>query len=370
MGIGSLSPVAAELPASLDGHSMAMEYRVDNGDMFTNLKIDVITFKYVSDSAKGNPLYRLDGMLGWYNNLYLLEAPLAEYDAAAGLLYIHPGQSVIDRDEMTWQIYNMVDDYDMNAMPVILRADNDGIFRHVSSGKIDGESISSTGMVIGTYSEEVDEDTGEPYVYMLYMLQSPVIHPYNGSMDYKFVAQNGKEFSQKSVIYTYVDGLNLIFHNWSDSGFEYKMFFTIDAAARTVTATNQACLYDPDMLGECVLGAATEEGAPIYNDEGGHTLQGTFTTETIDGKEQTVIHFPVWGCFNDRGTNFFVPTTDTVVYPGYDILNAASVTSPTITVAADGDTEYYTPEGIRVTTPSTGMYIVRQGGKVSKVLVK
>lgn len=338
--------------------------------MFTNLKVDVITFNYVADSAKGNPLYRLDGMLGWYNKLYVLDAPLAEYDAAAGLLYIHPGQSVIDRDEITWQIYNMVDDYDMNEMPVILRMDAEGIFRHVSAGKIDGETISSTGMVIGSYSDEIDEDTGEPYTYMLYILQSPVIHPYNGSMEYKFVAQNGKEYGQKSVIYTYVDGMNLIFHNWSDAGFGYKMFFTIDGTAGTVTATNQACLYDPDMLGECILGAATDEGAPIYNEEGGHTLQGTFTTETIDGKEQTVIRFPVWGCFNDRGTNFFVPTTDTVVYPGYDILNATHVAAPVAFDASGAQAEYYTPQGVRVAEPAAGMYIMRQGGKVSKVLVK
>lgn len=38
--------------------------------------------------------------------------------------------------------------------------------------------------------------------------------------------------------------------------------------------------------------------------------------------------------------------------------------------AGEGEAEYYTLQGIRVERPSTGLYIVRQGGKVSKVYVK
>lgn len=38
--------------------------------------------------------------------------------------------------------------------------------------------------------------------------------------------------------------------------------------------------------------------------------------------------------------------------------------------AGEGEAEFYTLQGVRVERPSTGMYIVRQGGKVSKVYVK
>ena len=38
--------------------------------------------------------------------------------------------------------------------------------------------------------------------------------------------------------------------------------------------------------------------------------------------------------------------------------------------AADAPAEYYNMQGIRVAEPTTGLYIVRQGNKVSKQLIR
>lgn len=357
---------SAQYPEDLDGMKMAMEYRADNWDMFTNVKIDQITFRKISNMENA---YRLDGMLGWYNNLYRLDSPLAIYDPAEGLLSVLPAQDVIARDDITWQICNMANDEECNNMPVMFRFDNYGILHHVRSTRIDGQGYTSTGFCICA-DGDIDPETGEPELLMLYMLLDPVIHPYNGKMTYNFVAQNGKEFAQSSVVYTFVHGSNLIIRNWSDTGFGYDVFFTIDAEKHTLTATNQAILFDPDMLGECTLSEADASGMAILDTDNSLVLRGTYTNQIIDGKEQTVATFPTWGCFSEYGTNFFVPTTNTKLYLGYDIANPPAGINTIAASDPETEAEYFTIEGIRVDKPGKGLYIVRKGGTTSKIIIK
>lgn len=362
---------AVDAPQSLQDLNMAMEYRADNGDIFTNLKVDPISFRPAGTADNGNPLYALEGMLGWYNKAYLLDPPVAEYDSEEGVLIVLPGQEVIERDGIRWLLYNMEDEENMDGKGIFFRLDNDGIFRHISSGLYRGTRITSFGFGIATEPQLIP-DTTEEEILLLYVLGKPSIQPYNGHMEYSFVAQNGMEYAQQSVIYSKVDGLNWIVRNWSDSGFEFDIFFTIDPEAKTVTATNQTCLDDPDMLGECILGEATRDGSPILNSDGKYSLQGTFNViGGTDGKTMlTDLYFPIWGCFNERGYNFYVPTTNTVVHLNYDILNPESIVGAIAEDMMEAPEEYFDLQGRRVTNPADGLYIRRVGSKSEKIVIK
>lgn len=362
---------AVEAPQSLEDLTMAMEYRADNGDMFTNLKVDPISFRPAGIADNGNTLYTLDGMLGWYNKAYLLEPPVAEYDSEEGVLIVLPGQEVIERDGIRWLLYNMEDEENMDGKGIFFRLDNDGIFRHISNGLYRGTRITSFGFGIATEPQLIPGTTEEE-ILLLYVLGTPSIQPYNGNMEYSFVAQNGKEYAQRSVIYSKVDGLNWIVRNWSDSGFEFDIFFTIDPEAKTVTATNQTCLDDPDMLGECILGEATRDGSPVLTPDGKYSLQGTFEVKAgTDGKTMlTDIYFPVWGCFNERGYNFYVPTTNTVAHLNYDILDPESSVGTVAWDMTDTPAEYFDLQGRRVANPAGGLYVRRIGSKTEKIVIK
>ena len=51
--------------------------------------------------------------------------------------------------------------------------------------------------------------------------------------------------------------------------------------------------------------------------------------------------------------------------------NAAAVEGVGVDVLeAEGPAEYYNMQGVRVAEPTTGLYIVKQGNKVSKQLIR
>ena len=51
-------------------------------------------------------------------------------------------------------------------------------------------------------------------------------------------------------------------------------------------------------------------------------------------------------------------------------IRMAGVDEVGVDAAAEGDVEYYDLSGVRVVNPESGIYIRRQNGKTSKVLVK
>ena len=355
---GGSTAFGADYPVSLDGKSLSMEYRADTWEIFTNVEVDRVTFE-LKDGSENT--YRLNGFLSWLNSAYILEMPEATYNPEEGRLYIESGQEIVTRYDMNWALCNMADEEYINTLPIIFQLDEEGVFRHVSSGTYDGSDYCSIGMVLAA------EEPGDPLlgtedeIYMLYLFRSPKFHPYNGSMSYAFVAQNGNEYFMSCDVYTEVNGNNVMMRNWSNTGFDYNVFFTIDPVNKTLTATNQPVLYDPDMMGECVLSEASANGSVIKNGAD-YRLQGVFTNEEIDGKVQTVATFPTWGCFDEYERNFFVPTTDTIVYFGYDITNPREAGVGGVAEEKAGeDDSYYTLDGVRVVNPEPGKLYVNKG---------
>lgn len=363
--VGGMSAMAADYPATLDGATMSMAYRADTWEIFTNLQVDRITFEPVADRPD---TYQLKGFLSWLNPSYVLGYPEATYNPEEGRLYIESGQEIVTRYEYDWSLCNMADEENMNTLPIIFQLDDDGIFRQVTGGTYEGDPYCSICMVLTALQP------GDPYygtedeIVMLYLFREPLFHPFNGSMSYAFVAQNGNEFQMECDIYYEINGNNVMMRNWSNTGFDYNVFFTIDPENHTLTATNQACLYDPDMMGECILSAASPAGSLITNG-GDYYLQGTFAVETIDGETRTVASFPTWGCFDDRDRNFFVPTNDTKVYFPEDITNPTPNAVGRVDVDNESPVEYFTLDGIKVVNPQPGrIYIMRQGSTAKKVI--
>ena len=357
--------MAQDYPESLEGQELCLQYRADTWEVFTNLQVDKVTFRRANNFDPNR--YVMEGFMGWYTQTYMLADPVVTYDPAEGRIYIESGQEIVTRYDLDWALCNMADEENMNTLPIIFQLNADGVFEHVSKGTYEGNPYVSIGMVLVA---EIPADPiygTEEELGMLYLFRDPSFHPFNGHMDYAFVAQNGQQYRNTCYVDTEVHGDNLIMHNWSNTGFDYNVFFTIDKEAGTLTATNQVCMYDPDMMGECTLSEATANGAPVLTG-GEYVLQGSFTTEIIDGVAQTVARFPIWGCFDDRDRNFFVPTTDTVLYVGYDITSKKSG-ADSVEMQEDLAPEYYTIDGMRVLNPGRGLYIVKRGSKTTKEFI-
>ena len=372
------APLASwECEDALDGVSMALQYRVDTWDMFTNVHVDPVTFT-LKETAKGQGLYDMKGMMAsWYSKGELAAAMPVTYNAESHTISFESGHQVLERDGIRWYLCNVADEEDtFDHIAVVLThyrsaGCDDWVLsrRNVAAGG----RYTSLGFILVSDPEPVAGTGGEVEVKTLMKLLEPSLHPYNGSMAYSFVDYMGRQHRQECVVHTWVDGRNLVVRNFSNVGFDFNLFFTIDPQTMTVTATNQVLLDDPDMLGECVVGEATADGAPVAPAGEFHTLVGRIVNEETDGRVTSTIEFPVWGAFSTySGTNYFNPTTDTRLSVGYDILNPdTAVDSPLAGVGGGEAVIYHTMQGIAVAEPIPGVPVIeRRGASVRKVIVR
>lgn len=364
---------------AFQGQRMALQYRVDNWDMFTNVKVDPVTFGncYPVDCPPDEPQaeYMLSGLMAsWYPAEYLLGPVRVGYIPEYRILTFGRPQEVMSRDGITWSLYNLTEDESIDDNEVRLRLDESsphGDWRLMTRANSGSGQYYSGGFMLAS---ECDPVPGEEEIEIrtLYMFRDLSLHPYNGHMVYDFLDMYGREYHNESVVHTWVDGMNLVVRNFSNVGFDYDVFFTIDPVAKTVTARGQVLLDDPDMLGECVLGAANDDGSPATAAGERHTLTGTFVLEEVDGHIETTIDFPVWGAYNERNYNFFNPTSNTRIFVGYDILDpASSVATPVADLNAAGEPVYYNLQGVRIAAPVPGQVCLeRRGSQTRKFLAR
>lgn len=71
-----------------------------------------------------------------------------------------------------------------------------------------------------------------------------------------------------------------------------------------------------------------------------------------------------------NAVNFTVKLTDDGTPATMTVASGVQTGVESVGVDADGEAEYYTLQGVRVAKPAAGIYLRRQGGTVSKVLVK
>lgn len=364
---------------AFEGRRMALQYRVDNWDMFTNVKVDPVNFTDYCpldcppEMCKAE--YLLSGLMeSWYPAEYLLGPIRVWYTPHTRRLSFGRPQAVMSRDGITWSLYNLTEDESIDDHVVSLRLDETsphGDWRLMTRANSGSGQYYSGGFMLASECDPVPGEE-EIEVRTLYMFRDLSLHPYNGHMVYDFLDMYGREYHNESVVHTWVDGMNLVVRNFSNVGFDYDVFFTIDPVAKTVTARGQVLLDDPDMLGECVLGAANDDGSPATAAGERHTLTGTFVQEEVDGHIETIVDFPVWGAYNERNYNFFNPTSNTRIFVGYDILDpASSVATPVADLNADGEPVYYNLQGVRIAAPAPGQVCLeRRGTQTRKFLAR
>lgn len=362
-----------------DGRRMALQYRVDNWEMFTNVKVDPVTFgsPLLIDCPPDEPQaeYPMSGLMqSWYPGEYLHGPVTVGYIPQYRILTFGYPQQVMTRDGITWSLYNLTDDESLDDNEVRLRLDETsphGDWRLMTRANSGAGQYYSGGFMLASECDPVPGEE-EIEVRTLYMFRDLSLHPYNGHMVYDFLDMYGREYHNESVVHTWVDGLNLVVRNFSNVGFDYDVFFTIDPAAKTVTARGQVLLDDPDMLGECVLGAANDDGSAAMPADGRHTLTGTFVQEEVDGHIETMIDFPVWGAYNERNYNFFNPTSNTRIYVGYDILDPSSaISTPVADLNAAAAPVYYNLQGQPLAAPVPGQVCIeRRGTQTRKIVVR
>lgn len=94
------APLASwECEDALDGVSMALQYRVDTWDMFTNVHVDPVSFT-LKETGQGQGLYDMKGMMAsWYSKGELAAAMTATYHTMQGIAVAEPvpGVPVIER---------------------------------------------------------------------------------------------------------------------------------------------------------------------------------------------------------------------------------------------------------------------------------
>ncbi len=364
-------------PGDLDGQKMALQYRVDNWEMFTNVHVDPVEFEMGNSDAANSKTtpYVMYGMMSWYPSQFVLKGGIElRFDPEKQVISIPSMQPLMEREGIVWSIYNLTEDESIDDYPVCLRRDktsphNDWVLIN-NRTEDNGVSYYSGGMMLASEMDPgADADPDEEIVVnVLYMFKELSLHPYNGLMEYDFVDMQGRDHHNSSVVHTWVDGKNLFVRNWSNVGFDYDVFFSIDPEAGTVTATGQVLLDDPDMLGECLLGTSNVDGTAGRGPGQRHSLTGTFKNIEEDGITQTVIEFPTWGAYNERDVNFFNPTNNTVLYVGYDILDPnASVGQ--LTQDETAAPIYYNLQGVRIDSPVKGEICIERRGAESRKFI-
>ncbi|MCF0218758.1 MAG: fibronectin type III domain-containing protein [Muribaculaceae bacterium] len=176
---------------------------------------------------------------------------------------------------------------------------------------------------------------------------------------------------------------------WND---EYQSYRLTDAIFDENTLTTDFTKFDYSLSGlskDCIitiqpyLNFTSSEQLNLYFKSVKASVrlnQGGCVTMILDSKlveDETKVNFEMDIDKDDAYyitiTSYAVDEDGYLLYEGKEgerihVDNTAGLT--TITTPADGPTEYYTLQGVRVANPASGIYIRKQGNTATKVLVK
>lgn len=205
----------------------------------------------------------------------------------------------------------------------------------------------------------------------------------NGFMEYtQLVVSNGQTTQAPAVDFfrTYAADGKLVVENFGGNGFGFPIEFDLDLVAKTASAADAVV----------ARGILEEGGAPqdIYvsdintnlevpDDE--VVLNGTIGEEAlIEGNPQyltSTVTIPLWAVVaQDRFSiePVGLPAINTTMHLLYNLNDALGGVDriETDTNNENAPVEYFNLQGVKVENPANGLYIKRQGSKVSKVIVK
>lgn len=152
-------------------------------------------------------------------------------------------------------------------------------------------------------------------------------------------------------------------------GFTPRIKFDIDKENNTVCAINQ-------LVSWAVMPADEDNGLPeetfecyatdFSQPEGSYIVEGILGQDSQTGNNTILLPGP-WGDVCEVGSlSAFEESSLTFDFRFHETGNIINMTTDTQSFT----TEYYNLQGIRVDEPSSGIYIRRQGSKVSTVMIK
>lgn len=381
----SNTKVATPAPDNLETvDDMYLNYTVDLGDGATSVASEV-TFTKVEEE-EGLTLYTMTGWLvGLFQETITIHPMPVVYENATGKLsipcqttapiltfnnndyslwserkedgYLYDGtlQFEWNGDGFTWiKEYEVT--FEENGEPEIFTVND------VFVGRVTEANSISTVMSLNNLSFKKPAGTW-----------STIAHIANEEL----TETTPQDFS--TTVFTTINGSEMIM----DGFFQYdNILFTIDYAAKTLTAENQKAgqlnigTSDRPNMVDTYLSEAINTEDLIYADNaypfGVYKLEMTY--EVADGK--TNITCPNWNIFapltdgkDNYDINALVPFTDTKITLNYELTATSGIDNVTV-ADENAPVEYYNLQGVRVANPESGLYIKRQGNKAIKVLVK
>lgn len=143
----------------------------------------------------------------------------------------------------------------------------------------------------------------------------------------------------------------------SFGGFTRPVVFVVDEAAKTATATNQICedWYINNKMYSSYLSGSADSVTPVTATV---AVGAGKTTLTFADPYFAYIQGLGWAAYQENGK----VTIDEELFAGSGVASIAAEENAPV--------EYYNLQGIRVANPENGLYIIKQGAKTSKVLVK
>jgi hypothetical protein len=224
-------------------------------------------------------------------------------------------------------------------------SDEDIIFTYNAE---DGSLASSNYWGFTSYDAGV-EATDENRKGIVLLCATMTCKPTNGTVSYSI---SGTQITD-NIACTLSDDV-LAAENFG--GYGLTVSFDIDKTAKTATASYQYIYYktmDPFKVPYFM------SMSEFYND--------AIVVGTIGGENNDVVTFPTY-YIECAGTIIFQIDNCEMVVP-FNLIDSTGVGS----IAKDSESapiEYFNLQGVRVAEPASGLYIRRQGSKVSKVVVK
>lgn len=206
---------------------------------------------------------------------------------------------------------------------------------------------------ITIYEEDAELTEDNCYGFLDYCMMM-VCAPTNGTVSYTYYDEEyEEEYDMEDNVACALEGNTLSVENFGGEGMVVE--FTIDTEAKTATASNQYVYYEQDDTGT------------LYPYFMANAASTTEVVGSITGDNNNIISIEEWFILVDD--ELYGPYLNTVITTPFDLLSGSGVGS----ISVDNENapvEYFNMQGVKVSAPEQGIYIMRQGTKTSKVVVK
>lgn len=283
-----------------------------------------------------------------------ISAVEAKFDRERQQVVIPAGSSLGTYGDYSSYIY--VSDWNTDIMldePIILNYDsaNKGLTYYCEPNKAGNAPVSC--LIVTNYPDAV----GQHITQGVDFIGAIEMYEYNCSMTLTDVTHAS---SGESLVYIAPGSDGFTVRNFGNRGFRTSLDFKTDLNAGTCTAQPTICHKDFKFDDGRVMDLH-------YAGADGGTILGTIYKK--DGEENLyVVNIPSWTLYNVAEQKVMVEYKDTYLTVP---IGSGSGIQDAVADADEAPAEYFTLQGVRISHPRQGgLYIVRTGNSVSKVIIR